>query len=71
MTKQIRRLAAIGISALIILSGVVSGAPGIQVDSADYDAGVIREGSAKRISHVFRITNTGDEPLIVEKVRTG
>jgi len=47
----------------------VTAAPMISVDSADVDAGTVYEGAGKKIKHTFILKNTGDEPLIIQKVR--
>ncbi|MBN1307264.1 MAG: DUF1573 domain-containing protein [Chitinispirillaceae bacterium] len=49
----------------------VSSAPMISVDSADFDMGVIKEGTRTSIKHTFVVKNTGNEALIIEKVRPG
>jgi hypothetical protein len=46
-------------------------APMISVDTANYDFGIIPEGSLKFATHTFVLKNTGDSPLIIESVRPG
>ena len=46
-------------------------APIIEVDTQNVNVGSIREGKVKRIRHVFKIFNKGDEPLIISKVKAG
>lgn len=46
-------------------------APVIQVDSADFDYGRVMKGSTRSISHVFKVRNSGDEPLRIRRVRPG
>ncbi len=47
----------------------VTAAPMISVDSADVNVGTVYEGTGKSVKHVFTIKNTGDEPLIIERIR--
>ncbi len=47
----------------------VTAAPAISVDSADVNAGAVYEGAGKSVKHTFTIKNTGDQPLIIEKIR--
>jgi hypothetical protein len=56
----------VAITAVSLLAG-----PMISVDSADFDAGVIREGQAKSLKHVFKIKNTGDSVLLIQQVKPG
>ena len=46
-------------------------APIIEVDTQHVNIGSIREGEVKRVRHVFKIFNKGDEPLIISKVKAG
>jgi len=46
-------------------------APIIEVDTQHVDLGRIREGTVKKITHVFKILNKGDETLIISKVKAG
>lgn len=43
----------------------------IEIDSAIYNAGSIREDKVKKIEHSFRIRNIGNSDLIIEKVKPG
>ncbi len=54
-----------------VMATLAFGAPMIEVDSADYNVGVIQEGSVKVVKHDFKIRNTGDKPLKIEKVSPG
>jgi hypothetical protein len=54
-----------------VFFAVAFAAPKLQVDTADYDAGTIREGSIDKLRHTFVIRNTGDEPLRIEQVKPG
>ncbi len=58
-------------AALLIMSISAFSAPQIEVDSADFDVGSIKEGAKEKVSHTFIVRNTGDEPLKIEKVRPG
>lgn len=60
--------------ALMLLLGVcasVFAGAVISVDQAEYDIGTILEGSTAEVTHEFKIRNTGDEKLVIEKVRPG
>ncbi|NLL12550.1 MAG: DUF1573 domain-containing protein [Fibrobacter sp.] len=48
---------------------VVTAAPMISVDSVDFDAGTVYEGAGKSVKHTFTIKNTGDESLVIQKIR--
>lgn len=39
----------------------------ISVDNTSHDFGVIKEADGK-VSHTFKITNTGDAPLVITRV---
>lgn len=47
----------------------VTAAPVISVDSVDVDAGTVFEGAGKSVKHTFTLKNTGDEPLIIQRIR--
>ncbi|HEX3018898.1 MAG TPA: DUF1573 domain-containing protein [Chitinispirillaceae bacterium] len=47
----------------------LSAAPVISVDSIDFDAGIVYEGTNKVIKHAFILKNTGDKPLVIERVK--
>ena len=55
----------------MILPSLVFAAPIIQCDTPNVNIGSIREGEIKQIRHIFRIKNTGDEPLIINRVKPG
>ena len=63
---MIRRLTGATI-ALCLFALVAIAAPQIQVDSDTYDFGSILEGFA--VEHTFVLTNTGDETLVIDRVR--
>ena len=46
-------------------------APIIEVDTQNVNVGSIREGKVKKIKHVFKIFNKGDDPLLISKVKAG
>ncbi len=56
---------------VLFLPAFVSAAPKIHCDSPNVDIGSIREGTIKRIRHIFTIKNTGDEPLLINRVKPG
>jgi hypothetical protein len=58
-------------TSLLLFTASLSAAPQISVDSANFDCGIIREGAQKSIKHEFKITNTGDEKLLISRVRPG
>lgn len=59
----------IGAVALVVLFGfAATAAPRITVDNAMYEFGNVMEGMFVR--HVFVISNTGDEPLEISRVRS-
>jgi hypothetical protein len=53
---------------LLLLPTFALAAPKIVVDSATHQFGDIFEGV--RVEHTFRFKNTGDEPLIIDRVRS-
>ena len=65
------RLLAILCSLLASISlAAQSGNPDLKVDSKLFDFGTIDE-AAGRVSHTFRLTNIGSEPIVIVSVRTG
>lgn len=56
--------------AAIALLSSLSAAPQISVDQKEFDFGTIQEGTGT-IEHTFKITNTGDETLKIQKVKPG
>jgi hypothetical protein len=59
------------LSCFLIFALSIHAAPIIAVDTQHVDLGSIREGTVKRVRHVFKIMNKGDEPLIISKVKAG
>jgi hypothetical protein len=53
------------------LSGALLASPMITVEKPDFDAGTIREGAQKEVSHVFIVKNTGDSTLRITDARPG
>ncbi|MFW5959824.1 MAG: DUF1573 domain-containing protein [Chitinivibrionales bacterium] len=45
--------------------------PKITIDKKKVDKGIINEAEAKTVNHTFKITNTGNEVLRIDKVRPG
>lgn len=43
----------------------------ISVDSANFNAGVFKQGNVKSVKHDFVIKNSGTDTLIIEKVKPG
>lgn len=62
---------AIFASYIILLPYSVYAGPVIKVDTPNVNIGSIREGEVKRIRHVFTIRNTGNMPLIINRVKAG
>jgi hypothetical protein len=58
-------------TAVMCLQTQLFAAPEISVDSVHFDAGIIREGSQSSIKHVFKIKNTGNEKLVIDRVKPG
>jgi len=63
---------ALSLALLLIflsLPGIARGAgPKLTIDRHDFDFGQVYQG--EKVSHTFRFSNLGDEPLHIEKVRT-
>lgn len=49
----------------------ISAQPIIQVDSPDVNLGSIKMGTVDKIEYEFKIKNTGDQPLIINRVKPG
>lgn len=64
------RIAALLLGALALPAALFS-APAISVDSVNFDIGTIHEGEMKSVKHTFKVKNTGDSVLIIEKVKPG
>lgn len=58
-------------TAVLTLQIPLFAAPEISVDSIHFDAGIIREGSQSSLKHVFKIKNTGNEKLVIDRVKPG
>jgi hypothetical protein len=63
---------------LIMTAGVILGLwasafsePRIQVDEANVDAGVFKEGAVEVVEHAFTVRNTGDDTLVIQRVKPG
>lgn len=58
-------------SLVLALTGTVLAAPEIEVDSANFDIGAIKEGTKDKVTHVFKLKNVGDEPVRIKSVKPG
>jgi hypothetical protein len=63
---------------LVMTGGVILGLwasafsePLIQVDEANADAGVFKEGAVEVVEHEFTVRNTGDDTLVIQRVKPG
>jgi hypothetical protein len=56
---------ALGFSTVLLAS------PMITVENPDFNAGTIREGIQKEVSHVFIVRNMGDSTLRITDARPG
>lgn len=70
MVKTAHRLWILMLCSLILPALSFAG-PIISCDSQNVNIGSIREGTIKRIRHVFTIKNTGDAPLKIIRVKPG
>jgi hypothetical protein len=43
----------------------------IAIDTMEYNAGTIREGTKQELVHIFKVTNTGDSTLRITDARPG
>jgi hypothetical protein len=64
------RLAGLAL-ALCGSAAVAFASPMIEVDSADFNMGVIHEGKATSVKHVFNVRNSGDSVLVIKQVHPG
>ena len=71
MKNSLKKRVFLTLSCLSIFAACTFSAPIIEVDTQHVNLGSIREGSVKRVRHVFTILNKGDEPLIISKVKAG
>jgi len=58
-------LAALGLSSALLAS------PMITIDTMEYNAGTIREGTKQELVHIFKVKNTGDSTLRITDARPG
>jgi len=70
MIRSIRNVFLTG-TVVISSAATLFAAPEISVDSADFNVGIINEGSRTSIKHSFKIKNIGNETLKISKVRPG
>lgn len=71
MKNRIKKSAFLSVFSLSIFALSAYSAPIISVDTQHVDLGKIREGTVKKITHMFKIFNKGDETLIISKVKAG
>ncbi len=67
----VRRNWVATVLAIVLLSTATIAKPMVTVANEAYDAGTIVEGSRERVTHRFKLKNTGDEPLKILRVRPG
>ena len=65
-----KKVLAVGYGTLLVAFSLPA-APMISVDSANFDFGTIREGEQKSVKHTFKIKNSGDDTLVIDKVKPG
>jgi hypothetical protein len=65
--KRITILLLALLGSLVALPALAAG-PKIAVEQADFDFGQIFQG--EKVEHTFRFQNAGDEPLIIDRVRS-
>jgi hypothetical protein len=53
------------------LSSVLLASPMIFIDTMEYNAGTIREGTKQELIHIFTVKNTGDSTLRITDARPG
>lgn len=66
-----RFLSPVTLFVLILFSLPLWASPIVSVDSATFNIGTIIEGSVKKISHQYVLSNTGNKPLVIKDVRPG
>jgi hypothetical protein len=59
--------------ALLLTAGLatVAAAPELKIDKSTFSAGTVTEGKDAKVRAVFKLTNTGNEPLRITSVRPG
>ena len=63
-----RYLVSLFVFLFVFLSGVCLAAPAFDVDNTRFDFGEVFQG--EKVPHVFKFTNTGDEILKIDRVRS-
>ena len=53
---------------VILIATALLSAPAIKFEETEYDFGTVERG--EKVTHYFKFKNTGDEPLVIEKVRS-
>lgn len=66
--KHLMSLAAAGAILLGLCSPCLAGTPRLVIEQPVFDFGQIQEG--QKASHVFRFSNQGDAPLLIQRVRS-
>ena len=61
-----RKTGSVVLLMMFAIGSALMAAPQIHVDNENYDFGEVREGSV--VTHVFTLSNTGDEPLVISDV---
>ena len=68
MKSSLRMLLAM---VIVIFPAATFSSPEMKVDSADFNAGIVREGAVQLVKHTYIVRNTGDSALIISEVRPG
>jgi hypothetical protein len=66
--KNLISLASAGVILLGLCSLCLAGNPRLAIEQPVFDFGQIQEG--QKVSHIFRFSNQGDAPLLIQKVRS-
>lgn len=59
------------VPAVLMVVFSVSSDPRIAFDTKEFDCGIVEEGRKEPLKAYFTVSNTGDSPLILKKVRPG
>ena len=65
------RRTRLAIFAAFGLGGSLLASPMIAIDTMEYNAGTIREGTKQELVHIFKVKNTGDSTLRITDARPG
>ncbi|MBD3315501.1 MAG: DUF1573 domain-containing protein [Chitinivibrionales bacterium] len=55
----------------LMMGGPALAAPAIEVDSAKFDIGKIKEGTKEKVTHTFKLKNTGNDTVTIKSVKPG